>query len=171
MLDLDRRHPFPMKVMVTGSRSFTEAPYREQIKEAFCTVLDGLQIDHLIHGGAAGPDTWAAIWASTRPWMRQEMVRPDPQPGESFGKAAYRRNIDMLNLGPDLLVVCWDGTSRGTLHTVTAALSMAVPFVSVRCDLVKRVYDLERKPIKEGYEVVGQGGGGDGYTIQLRRIK
>lgn len=65
----------------------------------------------IITGGAPGADWWAA-----------ETTR-------RFGgfKLTDIRNIEMLDLGPDLVIAFWDGASRGTLHTMTEARKRGIP--------------------------------------------
>lgn len=82
-------------------------------------------ITEVVTGGAAGPDTWGAIWASMNV-VEVDTHRPDPQDGETYAQACYRRDMEMLDTDPHLLVACWDGKSRGTKHTIDGATERGI---------------------------------------------
>lgn len=71
----------------------------------------------IVEGGAIGPDDLASIWARTNNYNYIEL----PAQWKKFGKSAgYRRNSEMLELSKYVLAF-YDGTSKGTAHTIEAA--------------------------------------------------
>lgn len=133
-----------MRLMVTGSRSFIVngqiTPWGALVHEEFVRVLDNLNIggtEVLIHGDAQGPDRWAKAWAHAA-GIPEDKHNVCSKPGETFGQAAYRRNLEMLDARPDLLVACWDLESKGTMHTVNGAVDRGIPFIFVATHLIPR---------------------------------
>jgi hypothetical protein len=89
-------------------------------------VHDRYKLTHITAGGARGPDEWAIHWAKENK-IDFEEVRPD---WTAHGRAAgYKRNVEMIKRGPDLVVAFFstpksvgeEGHSRGTSHTVFEA--------------------------------------------------
>lgn len=127
-----------MKVMVTGSRALADqavTPEWQEIKARFWMALTELNPDVLIHGGAAGPDTWAHQWADEADYLLEVVrVRPVRVSGQSFAQAAFERNLRMLDMGPDVLVACHDGVSSGTLHTINNANDRGIKIMHVKTE-------------------------------------
>ncbi len=115
-----------MRVMVTGSRDW---PAGEWAK--IYDVLDGLldRCDEefiLLHGAAAGPDSWADEWAADA-WGNISVKRFPPD-YEAHGKrATHVRNDEMLKEA-DLVVAFWDGKSRGTKSVIDKAVKRGIAF-------------------------------------------
>ena len=111
-----------MRVIVCGSRTFAD----QRIMRA---VLDGLNPDVVIQGGARGADTFAGRWADDRGAGHI----PCPADWETHGKAAGTiRNQQMLNNNRpvDLVVAFVDkplAESRGTADMVRRARKANVP--------------------------------------------
>jgi len=101
-----------MLVLVCGSRSWGDPLV---IKLRLQRLPRGARI---IHGGARGADTIAALYA-------RALGIPEtayPAKWREQGKAAgVLRNIEMLDQEPDLVIAFWDGQSTGTGHTVAEA--------------------------------------------------
>ena len=97
-----------MKLLVVGSRSIKEVDLSRYIpKEA--TVI--------ISGGADGVDRLAEEYAD-RHKISKLVLRPDYK---KYGKAApLRRNEIMVDIS-DLVIVVWDGKSKGTKYTADYA--------------------------------------------------
>ncbi len=98
-----------MRVLVTGSRSWKDT---EAIHQALDAVADGARQGGysgvtVVHGGAKGADTTAALWVSLR--RRQGWpVEGEPHPvagrewREHGNLAGHRRNQRMVELGADV---------------------------------------------------------------------
>ncbi|NVO84472.1 SLOG family protein [Hymenobacter terrestris] len=101
-------------VAVVGSRSLTNcAPLLAR--------LDALrvagQLAEVVSGGAAGVDRLAATWCQAHGVACTEL-RPDYA---THGPAApHVRNAEIVRRA-SLVLVCWDGHSRGTLGAARAA--------------------------------------------------
>jgi len=103
-------------VLVCGSRNYPD-------KENCLYILDNIckeyNIYRIISGGAKGPDQWAIEYA------KYKNIKVDVFPAEwdKYGKiAGYKRNLDMLQENPDLVLAFWDGESKGTEHTIKNAV-------------------------------------------------
>lgn len=93
-----------MKLLIAGSRS---------IKNFNLDPYVPLDTDLIISGGAVGIDTLAEIYADTHN-IKKLIIRPDYA---QYGKAApLIRNEEMVNLA-DVVLIVWDGVSRGTKYT------------------------------------------------------
>lgn len=78
----------------------------------------------VLHGAARGADRLAGRIAQALGFPVEAM----PADWDAHGKAAgYIRNLAMLDRGPDLVLAFWDGTSRGTAHTVSVARERGIP--------------------------------------------
>lgn len=126
-----------MRIMVTGSRSYGPPSMWGSVRPRFLSTLTTVHaffpVTELITGGAVGPDTWGAIWASMY-GIDVGTHRPDPQEGETYGQACYRRDMEMLDLGPSFLVACWDGVSKGTKHTMDGAEDRHITIIEINTE-------------------------------------
>lgn len=106
-----------MKILICGSR--TAIKYND-LKELVqdCVLLMALTKKDkvtLISGGARGADKMAERVAKELE-LEIEVVRAE---WDKHGKAAGMiRNNKMIEMGPDLIIACWDGKSKGTNHTI-----------------------------------------------------
>ncbi|WP_092743350.1 SLOG family protein [Hymenobacter psychrophilus] len=101
-------------VAVVGSRSLATC-------QALLARLQELRatgrLSRVVSGGAAGVDQLAAGWCRAHGVPLLEL-RPDYA---TYGPAApHVRNAAIVR-GADLVLVCWDGQSRGTLGAARAA--------------------------------------------------
>ncbi len=107
-----------MLVLVCGSRSWSNPVLiRDRLRE----LPRGARI---IHGGARGADTMAALYA------RALGIPETSYPArwrEQGKRAGIIRNIEMLDQKPDLVLAFWDGASTGTGHTVSEANKRGIP--------------------------------------------
>ena len=104
------------KVVVTGSREWKNARY---IHDAFKRLSDqhGTEVE-IINGTARGADQMCAEIADNF----QFVVRDVPADWSRYGRSAgFKRNVQMLEMQPDLVLAFWDGTSKGTKHTIDEA--------------------------------------------------
>jgi hypothetical protein len=106
---------FAMKLAIIGSRSYTN-------KQSFGITMDqwfpsGHWPDEIISGGAAGADSLAYEWATSRN-IKTTVFLPD---WNRYGKSAgYRRNVDIIKAA-DTVLGFWDGVSAGTKHSLNLA--------------------------------------------------
>lgn len=132
-----------MIVVVTGSRTLATCNDRLVIKALFVETVRNLRPLKVLHGGAQGPDSWAAgafedIQVCYRPV--KSLFRTPAQCLMDRNKTMIIEAIDRAqcrNQSP-ILVACWDGRSHGTKDAMDFAESMDVPLVSVPVDLIKR---------------------------------
>lgn len=97
-------------VAVVGSRSLEACP-------ALLARLAELAPAALVSGGAAGADTLGADWAQAN-GVPLRVLRPDYR---AHGQAApHVRNAEIV-AAADVVLVVWDGQSRGTLSAARAA--------------------------------------------------
>ena len=94
-----------MKLLVVGSRGIKEYDLEKHIPKE--TTL-------IITGGADGVDTLAEKYAD-RKGISKLVLRP--QYSLFKRNAPLKRNEKMVELC-DMALVIWDGTSRGTKHTI-----------------------------------------------------
>jgi len=78
----------------------------------------------VIAGGARGADSIAANFAKGLGLT----VREFPADWIVYGRSAgFRRNVEMLDQEPDLVIAFWDGKSTGTAHTRREAEKRGIP--------------------------------------------
>lgn len=103
-----------MKLAVVGSRNFNDYELLKQTLDQYKGV-----VTHIVSGGAKGADTLAEKWASENN-VEMLIFLPD---WYRYGKSAgYIRNRDIVS-NSDLVIAFWDGTSKGTKHSIDLAES------------------------------------------------
>lgn len=107
-----------MRVLVCGSRDWRRV---DLIRERLRRLPRGSTV---LHGGARGADRLAGTVALSLGFEVVEFPADWRRLGRSAG---YRRNLAMLDERPDLVVAFWLNGSRGTGHTVDAALRRRIP--------------------------------------------
>ncbi len=115
-------------ILVSGSRDF---PHPHLVRQTIQNVIT--PEDSLMHGCARGVDTWAGETAKA---CGATVIRR-PADWDRYGKrAGYLRNEQMLNEArqhPGLLVVIfWDGQSRGTKHMIDLCAASHIPIRLIR---------------------------------------
>ncbi|HEX8429188.1 SLOG family protein [Hymenobacter sp.] len=100
-------------VAVVGSRSVTRCA-------ALLARLAELAPDQVVSGGAAGADTLAAEWARAN-GVPLRVLRPDYQ---AHGPAAPHVRNRAIVAAADVVLVAWDGQSRGALSAARAAAAL-----------------------------------------------
>lgn len=98
------------KVLVTGSRKWTDP-------EPIFRVLDELDPDIVIHGGADGADLISHQWCKKR-GRRALVFFPDYSKKDGPLSPPLRRNLDMIDERPDVVAAFPMPDSRGTWFTV-----------------------------------------------------
>lgn len=107
-----------MKVAVVGSRKYPNLP---QVRRF---VLSLPKDTVLISGGAIGVDREAEI-AAHLSGFKVQIFYPD---WKKHGKSAgLLRNQDIVDAA-DRVVFFWDGSSRGTFHTISLAKKSGKPW-------------------------------------------
>lgn len=102
-----------MRVLVCGGRDFTNTEFLYKVLDKFHKEHP---IDVIIEGDARGADRMAGYWARRN---RVDLL-VFPAKWDEYGKSAgYKRNIEMLNQEPDV-VIGFDA-GKGTTHTLTEA--------------------------------------------------
>lgn len=102
-----------LAVAVVGSRNLTECP-------ALLARLAELAPDQVVSGGAAGADTLAAEWARAN-GVPLRVLRPDYS---THGPAAPHVRNGAIVAAASVVLVVWDGKSRGTLSAARAAAAL-----------------------------------------------
>jgi len=109
-----------MRVGVVGGRDFSDY-------SKLSSVLDELQIDMVVSGGANGADDLAYRYARDRGIV---FVMQPPLGNEikdmGFARAAKRRNLRIVSMS-DYLVAFPTAKSKGTWHAVQLAKKLKVP--------------------------------------------
>lgn len=124
-----------MIVVVTGTRKLTRHPNRLVIKQRFFDMIDAWNPEALYHGGAEGPDSWAALEYPTI----AKMFRPEQTEGRSPSQRLFDRNETMIRAAKKdamhvVLVACWDGRSSGTWHAMSIARELHIHIDKVRIE-------------------------------------
>ena len=97
-----------MKIVIAGSRNIDNFDLSQHIPS---------NVDLIITGGASGIDNLAEKYADKHK-ISKLIILPDYK---RYGRAApLRRNEIMVDLA-DLVIVVWDGVSRGTKYTIDYA--------------------------------------------------
>ncbi len=103
-----------MKVLICGSRGINDPAVVAQAVER-----SGMTPTHIVSGGARGVDTLARLYAQSRGVEFTEYVAD----WDRYGKrAGFLRNCVMVGV-VDAVIAVWDGSSRGTKHSIDYATS------------------------------------------------
>jgi hypothetical protein len=130
---MDNDHSHLPRLLVCGSRDWTDA-----------ALIERVLLEHgpavIVHGAArSGADPLAAAIAMRLGWP----VEPHPADWKAHGKSAGpRRNLEMLDTDPDLVVgfTTVPGGTPGTRHTLTNAYRRGIPVVIVAADCTSRSF-------------------------------
>lgn len=99
-----------MRVAIIGSRTFTDYQVARE-------YLDGIEITHIVSGGAKGADTIGEQYAILN-GIDITIHRPDYK---QFGKSApFIRNKQIVD-DCDLVIAFWNGKSSGTKYALDYA--------------------------------------------------
>ena len=112
-----------MKILVTGSRTWTDVGVLEFALRRVCAAYDPQAIV-IVHGAAQGADLLAAKYAH-RHDLRTER---HPADWQRYGKAAgVIRNAEMVAAGADLCLAFIRDGSRGATHCADLAEKAGIP--------------------------------------------
>jgi hypothetical protein len=103
-----------MKLAVVGSRGFNDY---EKLKSNLDIIHKVKIVTCVISGGAYGADSLAEKWAKENN-IETLIFYPD---WDKYGKSAgYIRNEEIVKAS-DAVIAFWDGTSKGTEHSINLA--------------------------------------------------
>lgn len=108
-----------MNVGVIGSRSFKDYNLLEE-------TLNKLEISKIISGGSIGADTLAEHYANNHD-IELVIFKPD----WSIGKVASAIRNQKIVDNSDMIVVFWDGHSKGTKMTIRMAESKNINVLKI----------------------------------------
>lgn len=107
-----------MKLLIAGSRGITDFDLSAHIPPETTVIISG---------GAKGVDTLAEKYADEHGYEKI-IIKPDYN---TYGRGApLRRNEEMVELA-DMVLVIWDGQSRGTKYTANYAKKKNKPTIIV----------------------------------------
>ncbi len=116
-----------MKIAVVGSREFTDKNFIKFIMRKYFSK-DCV----LISGGAKGVDSIAeeiidkvnSFNSNPGTCIKKIIFKPD---WDKYGKSAgFIRNKDIID-NADMVLAFWDGTSKGTKHSIDLAIKAGKP--------------------------------------------
>lgn len=117
-----------VKIVIAGSRTFDNyLMLRQKMSwvEDQLTAREPFVEIEVFDGGAMGADHYGRKWAEKCGYKVHEY----PADWKQFGKSAgYIRNEEMAN-DCDMVVVFWDGESKGTKHMMELAKKYEKPLV------------------------------------------
>ena len=107
-----------MRVIVSGSREIEDYDFVKGVLDRqLGDFLDGSLV--ILTGAAQGVDKLAERWCDYNLVTYERYPADWDQHGKSAGLI---RNSEMINAGnPDLLIVVWDGISKGTKDIISKA--------------------------------------------------
>ncbi|MDJ0637171.1 MAG: DUF2493 domain-containing protein [Xenococcaceae cyanobacterium MO_188.B29] len=105
-----------LKIIVAGSRDFTNYPFLKQKLDFYCQRYSPSQIE-IVSGAARGADRLGEKYAQDR----NLSLKKFPADWNKYGRGAgYRRNEQMAEYATHA-VVFWDGKSKGSQHMIQIA--------------------------------------------------
>lgn len=108
-----------MRILFTGSRDWDDWL---TINRVFKFCRDTWGVFEVVHGGARGVDQYIDTVAGFYNCPVDKMVPDYARYGRFV--APKRRNIQMLQSNPNMVVGFWDGQSTGTLHCLDFAVNV-----------------------------------------------
>ena len=103
-----------MKVIIAGSRSFSDYDFLRECCDKYLKNLNG-DVE-IVSGRASGADILGERYATERNYP----IKKFPANWEIGKSAGYKRNSEMAEYA-DALICFWDGVSRGTKHMIDLA--------------------------------------------------
>lgn len=122
-------HCYPL-VLFCGSRAWSNQWWVDLLMVHLYILFSGRF--HIMQGGARGADDCARLAA----WKLNVANTTEKADWATYGKrAGIFRNLKMLESGPQYVVALWDGSSRGTFHTIERAVNLyRIPTIIIRQD-------------------------------------
>ena len=110
-----------MKLAIIGSRTITSVNLSDYLPA---------DVTEIVSGGARGIDTVAAVYARDHDIPLTEFLPDYPRYGRG---APLKRNAQIADYADGALVF-WDGSSRGTMHTVELFQNRGKPVTLIRME-------------------------------------
>lgn len=110
-----------MKLAIIGSRTITSVNLADHLPA---------DVTEIVSGGASGIDTLAAVYAREHDIPLTEFLPDYPRYGRG---APLKRNAQIADYADGALVF-WDGSSRGTMHTVELFQKRGKPVILIRTE-------------------------------------
>jgi hypothetical protein len=147
-----------VKVLVCGSRTYDDWHQMYSVLWGLKSYLIRPQPElTIIEGGARGADTLAGNWADQLPDV--EHIRVPARWDELGKRAGFVRNIEMLDMKPDLVIAFFDQKpTGGTMHTVQHAKARRIPVWEITSN---------RRAIVEAWPPSSSGATSPGSSAQL----
>lgn len=114
-------------VIIAGGRDFNDY---ELLKRKCDYYLSNLDTDNIIiiSGGARGADSLGERYAKEKGYE----LDSHPADWNKYGKSAgYRRNKEMVDIA-SAAICFWNGSSKGTKHTIDLCKEKGIPCKIVR---------------------------------------
>lgn len=102
-----------LATIIAGSRTLAE----HHTWRALAACPWTHEITEVVSGGARGPDTHGALWASAKNLPVRYFYADWTQHGKAAGRI---RNLAMARYA-DAAIIVWDGRSRGSKHMLETA--------------------------------------------------
>lgn len=107
-----------MNVGIIGSRGFKDYDF-------LCEKLSWITDETIVSGGAKGADFLGKKFAKERNLPYIEF----PADWDKYGRSAgYKRNLKIVD-NSDLVIAFWNGTSKGTKHSIDLAIKTQTPVI------------------------------------------
>lgn len=118
-----------MKIIITGGRDFCDKAMLYNKLDSVLSQFSSTNHIEIVTGGACGADEIGKQYALEHDLAHAEFPANWNEHGKSAG---YVRNLKMVEYvdGDGLLVVFWDGESKGTAHMIEIARSRGM-FISI----------------------------------------
>ena len=126
---------------IVGSRTFKDY----DLMDATLGRVNS-NIVKVVSGGAKGADRLGAVWAKKHGILVDEYIPNWSMYGKSAG---FKRNQSIVDAS-DALMAFWDGTSKGTKHSIDLAKKKGIPYHIVRFDLIEDESDVQGTMFKKG---------------------
>ena len=109
---------------VVGSRSYATNSLASRKAEEIIEAEIEKGYDVLTSGGASGPDSWGKVVAD-KLGIDTKIFYPN---WNKYGRSAgFKRNKDIIAYS-SMVLIFWDGESRGTSHDIDLCKEMGKPY-------------------------------------------
>lgn len=120
-LYIDYKEKFIMKVAIVGSRNLYVNDLEKYLPEG---------VSEIVSGGAKGIDASAADYAVSHNIKLTEFLPEYKRYGKS---APLKRNLEIIKYS-DLVIVFWDGKSKGTKYVIDNCKKLNIKLIIYQID-------------------------------------